>query len=325
MNIEQLPKLDLHCHLDGSLAKTMIERCLGRPVSADMLTVSDDCRSLTEYLQKFDIPVQCLRTAEGLEDGAYTFVKEIAGENIKYIEVRFAPMLSAHEHLSCSEVIEAVRKGMERAKEDFKVRYGIIVCAMRNHSMEKNMEMLSCAKLYLGEGVCALDLAGDESAFPTENFRELFREAKRIGMPFTIHSGETGSLDNVREAFELGARRIGHGIALKQDPELMKAYAGAGIGVEMCPTSNFQTKAVRCWEEYPLRQFIDAGIKVSINTDNRTVSGTTMTKELTKIYEQYGRDEELILTLLRNAAETAFDPAVKEMFEREWKEVFHSF
>lgn len=321
MNIEQLPKIDLHCHLDGSLTKAVIERRLGRPVSEDMLTVSEECRSLTEYLEKFDLPLKCLQDAEGLEEGAYTFVQEIAKENMKYIEVRFAPMLSAHEHLSCGEVIEAVRKGMERAKEDFKVRYGIIVCAMRNHTVEQNMEMLACAKQYLGKGVCALDLAGDESAFPTKNFRKLFGEAKRIGMPFTIHSGETGNLENVREALELGARRIGHGIALKQDPELMKAYAEAGIGVEMCPTSNFQTKAVRTWEEYPLRQFVDAGIKVSINTDNRTVSGTTMTKELIKIYEQYGRDEELILALLCNAAETAFDPEIKELFKTEKKEV----
>lgn len=150
-------------------------------------------------------------------------------------------------------------------------------------------------------------------------FRDIFVEAKRLGMPFTIHSGETGNLENVREAYELGARRIGHGIALRKDPELMQAYAKAGIGVEMCPTSNFQTKAAAGWEDYPLRRFVDAGIKVSINTDNRTVSGTTMTKELTRVYEQYGQDDELILTLLRNAAETAFDPEIKETLETKWK------
>lgn len=319
MRLDKIPKIDLHCHLDGSLTKAMIEHHLGRSVSADMLSVSQDCGSLKEYLEKFDLPIQCLQDARGLEEGAYTFVKELAEENVKYIEIRFAPMLSAHEKLNCREVIEAVRKGMDRAKEDFKVRYGIIVCAMRNHSIEQNMEMLACAGKYLGNGVCALDLAGDESAFPTANFRELFWEAKRMNMPFTIHSGETGSIENVWEAFELGARRIGHGIALKKDRELMKAYAEAGIGVEMCPTSNFQTKAVRKWDEYPLRQFVDAGIKVSINTDNRTVSGTTMTKELMKIYEMYGQDEELIFTLLRNAAETAFDPEIKELYEKERK------
>lgn len=316
MNIQQLPKIDLHCHLDGSLTKAMIEKYVDQIVTPEMLTVSEDCQSLTEYLEKFDLPLRCLQNEEGLEDGAYSFVEEVAKENIQYIEVRFAPMLSVHDSLSCEKVIEAVRKGMERGKTDFGVRYGIIVCAMRNHSLEQNLKMLKCAREFLENGVCALDLAGDESAYPTQLFRDLFQEANRLEMPFTIHSGETGNLENVREAYKLGAKRIGHGIALKKDPELMAAYAAAGIGVEMCPTSNFQTKAVRSWQEYPLRQFVDMGMKVSINTDNRTVSGTTMTKELTKIYEQYGYDDALILKLLSNAAETAFDPEIHDMFKK---------
>ena len=319
MDIEQLPKLDLHCYLDGSLTKSMIEKHLGKEVTREALTVSQDCKSLTEYLEKFDLPLQCLQDEKGLEEGAYTFVEEIAKDKVEYIEVRFAPMLSVHEGLSCRQVIEAVRRGMERGKEDFHVHYGIIVCAMRNHSEEQNLAMLKCAREYLGEGVCALDLAGDESAFPTAQYRNIFQEAKRLGMPYTIHSGETGSLENVREAWELGAARIGHGIALKKDPELMKTYARAGIGVEMCPTSNFQTKAAQSWQDYPLRQFLEEGIKVSVNTDNRTVSGTTMTKELIRVYEQYGRDEELIFTLLQNAADTAFNPKIREIFEKKWK------
>ena len=308
MDIQQLPKIDLHCHLDGSLTKAMMERYTGQEVTWEMRTAAEDCESLAQYLEKFELPLRCLQTEEGLEDGAYSFMEDVAKENIRYVEVRFAPMLSVHDDLSCKRVIEAVRTGMERGKTEFGVHYGIIVCAMRNHSPEQNRSMLKCAGEFLGSGVCALDLAGDESAYPTRQFRELFQEANRMGMPFTIHSGETGNLENVREAYELGAKRIGHGIALKKDRDLMRAYAKAGIGVEMCPTSNFQTKAVRSWQEYPLLSFLDAGIKVSIHTDNRTVSGTTMTRELTKIYEQYGRDDGLIVKLLQNAAESAFDP-----------------
>ena len=208
---------------------------------------------------------------------------------------------------------------MERGREDFGVRYGIIVCAMRSHTTEQNMEMLRCAREFLGQGVCALDLAGDESAYPTSGFRDIFWEARRLEMPYTIHSGETDSLENVREAYELQTARIGHGIALKKDRELIKRYSEKGIGVEMCPTSNFQTKAVKSWEEYPLMDFLEAGIKASINTDNRTVSGTTMTKELTKIYEQYGQDDQLIMKLLKNAAETAFDPDIQDIFKEKWE------
>lgn len=319
MNIEKIPKIDLHCHLDGSLTRSMIRNHLGRDVAEEELSVPDNCSSLTEYLEKFDLPLQCLQDEAGLEEGAYTFLRQAAAEHVIYMEARFAPMLSVHENLNCSQVIEAVRKGLERAKKEYGIRYGILVCAMRHHDKELNLSMLRCARDYLGQGVLALDLAGDESAYPTAQFREIFREAKRLGMPFTIHSGETGSISNVQEAYHLGARRIGHGIALCRDEELMKRYAAAGIGVEMCPTSNFQTKAVRTWEEYPLKRFMDAGIKVSVNTDNRTVSYTTMTKELQLIYDHYGQDEELIRTLLTNAAETAFDPEIKDIFEKEWK------
>lgn len=311
MDIKNLEKIDLHCHLDGSLRRSMIQKYTDEIVTAEMVTAPEDCKSLTEYLEKFELPLRCLQDEAGLEEGAYTFAEDAAKDHVRYIEVRFAPMLSAHDSLNCGQILEAVRKGMERGKKKFGVRYGILVCAMRNHSLEQNLAMLRSAREFLGDGVCALDLAGDESAFPTEQFRELFREAKRLGMPFTIHSGETGSLANVREAYELGAKRIGHGIALKKDPELMRAYARAGIGVEMCPTSNFQTKAVRSWEEYPLMEFVEAGIPVSINTDNRTVSGTTMTQELTKIYERYGHDDLLIRKLLENAARTAFDPEIR--------------
>ena len=149
MDIKTIPKLELHCHLDGSLTKSMIQRHLGRSVTKEELTVAEDCPNLTEYLEKFDLPLECLQDEEGLEEGAYTFAEETAKERVEYIEVRFAPMLSVHADLSCAKVIEAVRRGMERAKEDFGLQYGIIVCAMRNHSLEQNLAMLRCAREYL--------------------------------------------------------------------------------------------------------------------------------------------------------------------------------
>ena len=319
MNMEKLPKIDLHCHLDGSLSLEMIQRHTDRKVTKEMLSVPDDCKSLTEYLQKFDLPLECLQDEDGLMDGAYTFMKEAAEENIKYVEVRFAPMLSVNDRLSCAQVIEAVRAGMEKGKKEFGVRYGIITCAMRNHTGEQNMKMLMTAREFLGDGVCALDLAGDESSYPNDRFVGLFDRAREMNMPFVIHSGETGNVDNVRSAIAMGASRIGHGIAMKKDQALLERCAASGIGVEMCPTSNFQTKAVGSWEEYPLMEYMNAGVKVSINTDNRTVSHTSMTGELTKIYHRYGKDENLILKLLENAAETAFDKDIKEVYWNLWK------
>jgi len=314
MDIDKMPKIDLHCHLDGSLALEMIRRHTDNNVTSEMLYVRENCKSLTQYLKKFNLPLKCLQDKDGLKDGAYTFLKEVAKENMLYVEVRFAPMLSVHDGLSCSEVIEAVLEGLKKGKDECGVQYNVITCAMRHHNLEQNLAMLHAAREYLGNGVCAIDLAGDESEFPTILFRKLFMDAKKLEMPFVIHSGETGSLENVRIAYELGASRIGHGIALIKDSNLMHAYAIKGIGVELCPSSNLQTKAVKSLAEYPLMDFINAGIKVSINTDNRTVSNTTMTKELKIIYNLYNQDDELIYQLLRNAAETAFEKDLK-LFE----------
>ncbi len=306
MDIEKIPKIDLHCHLDGSLTLEMIQRHTDKNVTLDMLCVNENCNSLAEYLEKFSLPLECLQDKEGLRDGAYSFLREAAKENIQYIEVRFAPMLSVHEGLSCSAVIESVLEGLEKGKNVFGVRYNVITCAMRHHNPEQNLQMLYSAREYLGNGVCAIDLAGDESVFPTKQFQELFFKARKLEMPFVIHSGETGNLQNVQLAYDLGASRIGHGIALIKDKKLMSLFAKKKIGVEMCPSSNLQTKSINDWSEYPLMDYLDSGIKVSINTDNRTVSSTTLTKELMLINDTYKNDN-LIYLLLKNAEETAFE------------------
>lgn len=306
-------KLELHCHLDGSLNIDSVQEMLReqnlifeRDELKKKLEVRPDCTSLTEYLEKFDLPLLCLQTKEGLRRAAYELVRDVALEQVKYIEVRFAPMLSTAQGLTCREVIESVVEGLEEAGREFGVFAFVIVCAMRHHLPEKNMEMLRVAREFLGNGVCALDLAGDESAFPTKQFRELFIQAKAWEMPFTIHSGECGSVENVREAIELGAKRMGHGIALEKSMELQRLCRKNRIGVEMCPTSNLQTKAVNDLKSYPLELFVKEDIPVSINTDNRTVSGTTLTKEIQLVRERLHQSEEVILQCTRNAIETAF-------------------
>lgn len=300
-------KVELHCHLDGSLNIEFVNEMLQeqgvvyeKDVLKEKLEVRPDCTSLTEYLEKFELPLRCLQTKEGLRRGACELVRDVAKEQVKYIEVRFAPMLSTDRGLSCKEVIESVVDGLKQGEKTYGVYASAIVCAMRHHSLEKNMEMLEAARPFVGKGVCALDLAGDESAFPTVLFRQLFEKANEWGVPFTIHSGETGNVENVREAIELGAKRLGHGIALWKSPELMEFCKEKRVGIEMCPTSNLQTKAISDMEQYPLEDFLERGLLVSIHTDNRTVSGTTMEKE------QLYFSEDIQKKCLLNAIETAF-------------------
>ena len=237
------------------------------------LSVSDDCRSLTEYLEKFDLPGQCLRDERGLEEAGFDVLKSMSRENVCYAEIRFAPLFSETASMSCTKAIEALLKGMEKGKQTFGIEYGLITCAMRHHSEEENRRMIKAAREFLGAGVCAADLAG--------------------------------------------AAKIGHGIAMRGHADLIRELAQKKIGIEMCPISNLQTKAVPVPEAYPLREFIDGKLLVTVNTDNRTVSNTTMTKELEFIQKTYNITDEEILLMMKNAADVAFtDDAVREKLYR---------
>lgn len=311
--LKTLPKVELHCHLDGSLSKKFIQARIGREVSEKELSVTEDCKSLAEYLEKFELPGKCLQDEEGLEGAGYDVLEGMSWENVCYAEIRFAPLLSVTEQMNTEQVIAALLRGLEKGKKEFGVEYNVIVCAMRHHSQEQNYQMIKTAHKFLGKGVCAADLAGAEAQYPMSEFMELFYKTKELGMPFTIHAGECGNAQNIADAVQAGAGKIGHGIAMRGNTAIQKMIREKEIGIEMCPISNLQTKAVNSTAEYPLGEFLDAGILVTINTDNRTVSNTSMTKELEFIQKTYGiRDDEIML-LMKNAVKVSFaEEALKE-------------
>lgn len=304
--LEQMPKLELHCHLGGSLSRGCIEGLLGREVAPSLLEADPQCASLAQYLEKFDIPLQCLSTEEGLKAGAYDFMRTVSGEHVVYAEVRFAPLLSVHENMDCRAVIESVLEGLEKGREDFGTDFGVIVCAMRHMSLEENLEMLKVSREFLGSGVCAADLAGNEAAFPMSIFGPLFAQVKKWGMPFTIHAGECGDAGNIADAISCGAGRIGHGIAMSGHPDLIELCRNRHTGIEMCPISNMQTKAVQDIRLYPMKEYLEKGLLVTVNTDNRTVSNTSLKKEIGFIQKHFGITREEVLVMMRNAAEAAF-------------------
>lgn len=311
--LEQIPKIDLHCHLDGSMSPELVQRLMaGR---GEKYTIEElkqcleapmDCPSLAEYLKRFDLPLRCLQTSQELFAAAYELAKNAAKEHVKYIEVRFAPSFSTQEGLKVREIIESVEEGLKSAGKETGIRTGILVCGMRNLSMETNLSMLKEARELFGAGVVGCDLAGDEKAYPTSEYREFFEEAKRLNMPFTIHSGECGSIENVKEAIQLGAKRLGHGIAMAKDMESIRWCSKHRIGVELCPTSNLQTKAVQSMQEYPFRTFFDNGVPVSVNTDNRTVSAASSTGELRLLSNTYGLTAEDMKRIYQDSVEMSF-------------------
>lgn len=311
--LKKMPKIELHCHLDGSMnldvTKELLKE-LGENYSdaqlIDMLQAPEDCPSLADYLTRFDLPIRLIQTKEGLRKSAKAVALDAAAENVKYIEVRFAPTFSTNQGLSIRDILESVQAGLLEAEAQADIRTGIIVCGMRHLDMNTNLSMLRQAAELYGSGVVACDLAGDEKAFPTKNFVEFFEESKRLGIPFTIHSGETGSTENIRVAIDLGAKRLGHGIAMGRDLDLIRECASKHIGVELCPSSNLQTKAVTSFADYPLRSFMTAGVPVSINTDNRIVSGTTNSREWKRVVEHFAITDEEIAKIYRDSVEMSF-------------------
>lgn len=316
--LRKLPKIELHCHLDGSLSMDFFEKRLGREVKERELRVEKDCRNLSEYLAKFKMPLACLQDEEAFRAAGYDILKTLNSENVRYAEIRFAPLSSVSERLSVSGMLEALLGGMARGKRSFQVEYNVIVCAMRHESEEKNFAMFREAREFLGAGVCGADLAGAEAQYPMSEFMELFGRVKKLGMPFTIHAGECGRAENIADAIRAGASRIGHGIAMGGNRDVQELVRKAGAGVEMCLTSNLQTRAVNDVMNWPIREFLDRGLLVTLNTDNRTISGTSLTEELEFVQGTLGVGDEEIIRCMKNAVQVSFaDERLKEKLYQE--------
>lgn len=321
--------IDLHLHFDGSLSIANV-RALAALERIDlpqddvtlrsMLTVDPDCRDLGEYLTKFAFPLSLLQSSESIEQGMLTLCRELADENCIYAEIRFAPQLHLEAGLSQSEVVEAAIRGFSRSG----LRGGLILCCMRGDDNRKLNEVtVETAKEYLGRGVLALDLAGNEAGFATEGFEPLFARAKELGVPFTLHAGEADGADSVRAAIEMGAARIGHGVRSIEDDSLMDELARRGIPLELCPTSNLQTVVFDSLAEYPLRRFLEKGICVTVNSDNRSVSATDARRELSLLGEELLLSEEEKKDLLLNSIRAAFTDGKTKRELRDTVEEFY--
>ncbi|MCM3625808.1 adenosine deaminase [Paenibacillus glycanilyticus] len=315
--IRLLPKIDLHVHLDGSVKPETIRELAKAqdkelPVGAEgdltpWMQIDESCNSLVEYLSKFNFVLPFMQTAESLERIAEEVVEQAAASGCLYVEVRFAPMLHTLEGLSAGEAILHTIAGLQKGEQTFGVKARVIVICMRHDSVEKNLEVIEAAREYYGKGVVAVDLAGDEAGFPPALHQDVFDLASRYKLPITIHAGEAGSAGNVRESItRLGARRIGHGVRMTEDPAVIELVKATRTPLEMCPVSNIQTKAVTGWDAYPIRTFMEQGILVTVNTDNMTVSGTTMNLEYEMLAEHCGFTIEELARLAVNSAEAAF-------------------
>lgn len=308
--IHALPKVELHCHLDGSIPMaTLNELAEAADLPKDWMeqaVAPAVCLDLKDYLSTFDAVLPVLQSAENLTKAAYAVARAAHEENVVYMEMRFGPLLHQREGLTTRQVIEAVCKGVEQATTEFPIFVTILACALRHHSEERNTQLFEEVSKLQAEQVVGIDVAGDEGNFPNSCVEKAVKTGVNSGMVLTMHSGETGSYQNVLTAIALGAKRIGHGVAIKEDAESMAVVKEKNILLELCPTSNLQTGAVTGWKDYPLRSFMDYGIPVSINTDNRTVSDTTLTNEFILCAEHFDLTEQEMKELNKIAMQHAF-------------------
>lgn len=311
-----LPKVELHCHLDGSVdlhALSQLYQLEGLTKTEEELlkeaVAPANCLNLTEYLRCFPVTTKVLASERAMMIAVLSVAKQAAAEGVRYLEIRFSPDFIQTADFSMEQVVQAAIEGVKLAQAVYPIRLGLILCMMRGRSEDVNRQVLSLAEKYLGQGVVALDVAGDESKYPMPLFKELFLEARAAGIPFTAHAGETGNLDNVLWAVDYGARRIGHGIALIKDLSQAEELKSEGILLEMCPISNLQTGASVSWETYPFGIFRETGLAVSINTDNRTVSSSSLTQEFGILDAQVGSlTVGDVYQITRDSAQAAFLP-----------------
>ncbi len=316
---EQLPKTDLHVHLDGSLRLATIlelaeqdgiELPANTPEAlARAMHIGENTGSLVEYLKAFDVTLRVMQTEPSLFRIAYELGEDCAHENVRYIEVRYAPMLHTRKGLRLTAVVEAVLAGLRQAQIDHGIESNLIICGIRNISPESSLEMAQLAVAYKGRGVVAFDLAGAEYDHPAKHHKAAFQLVRDNNINVTIHAGEAYGPESIAQAIHVcGAHRIGHGCRLREDGDLLHYVNDHRIALECCPSSNVQTGAVRDLASHPIKLYYDLGLRVTVNTDNRLITDTTVSKELWLCHTQMGLSLADIKRVITNGVKAAFLP-----------------
>lgn len=316
---QSLPKTDLHVHLDGSLRlRTILEiadsQGLQLPASDerglfDAIGCGKNFGSLVDYLRGFEITLQVMQSAAALERIAFELAEDAHRENVRYMEVRYAPLLHTREGLKLTAVVEAVLDGLGRARETYGIKSNLILCGIRNISAESSYAMAELCVAYKNRGVVGFDLAGAEADFPPKHHRAAFQLVRDNNINTTIHAGEAYGPQSVAQAIHVcGAHRIGHGVRLREDGDLLHYVIDHRIPLECCPSSNVQTGAVRDLAVHPLKLYFDLGLRVTVNTDNRLITDTTVSKELWLAHSRLGIPFSDIKAIILGGFKSSFRP-----------------
>jgi len=309
----------LHCHLDGSLRlETILELAEKDQVKLPSkdpqklrkkVSVTDQNITLPRYIKMFDITLSVLQTPEALTRAAYELAEDAYQENTLYLEVRYSPILHTKRGMTPMKSVDAVLAGLKQAEDNFKIKTGLIICGIRSISPEVSYQLAELAVAYKNRGVVGFDLAGVEENFPAKDHREAFYLILNNNINTTIHAGEDYGPESVHQAVHYcGAHRIGHGVRLKQDGDLLNYVNDHRIAMEVCLTSNIHTGSVPSYEKHPFKFYYDYGLRVTLNTDNRLISNTSLTKEYMRAHKYYNLNIMDFKEIIINGFKSAFMP-----------------
>jgi adenosine deaminase len=316
--LRRLPKAELHCHLDGSVRpETLLE--LGREYGIAMprtdaaslreYMLVADARNLEDYLERFEITLSVLQTPDALERVTFELLDDASRDGVRYMEIRYSPILNVRRGMALGETIEAPLRAIARAQQNGGTIGRLIVCAIRSLPPDVSLELAQLAVAYRGKGVVGFDLAGAEAGNPASLHARAFDYVRQHDMACTCHAGEGDDAESVRQAVHAcGAHRLGHATRLYEDDSLAEYVNDRRIALEICLTSNVQTRAAPAYEAHPLRQYFDRGMNVVLNTDNRLMSGTTLTDEYAHAATRLGFEFDELARIALNGFESAFLP-----------------
>ena len=315
--LHALPKTDLHCHLDGSLRlKTMLELAEQQGVKlpadsedglARAMKIGQRHANLEEYLKGFEITLSVMQTEDALYRTAYELAMDAAAENCRLLEVRYAPVLHSQKGLKPTVVVESVLEGLRAAQRETGIIAGVLVCGIRNMGPETSLRLAELSVAYKNRGVLGFDLAGAEHGNPARDHQAAFQLILNNNINCTVHAGEAYGPPSIAQALHYcGAHRIGHGVRLREDGDLLNYVNDHRVPIECCPSSNVQTGAVGDMASHPFKFYLDFGIRVTVNTDNRLITDTTVTKELKILAQQFKLTAKDIRNILVGGFKSAF-------------------
>jgi adenosine deaminase len=314
--LEAMPKAELHLHLDGSLRpETALELARSRRIEAPLtvagmrgeLVAPERCADQAELLRAFDLPIALMQDAEALERIAAELVEAKAAEAVRYVEIRWGPLLHTRRGLALEDGIAAVVRGARAAAERTGTTVRLICAALRSHEPADNLRLAEAATRFRGDGLTGWDLAGPEAAFPDPMLHaRAFEAARAGGLRITLHAGEWGGAAQVRRALALDPERIAHGPGAIDDPALMAELAARDVTLDLCPTSNAQAGIVESIAAHPLARLHRAGVPVSLSTDDATVSDVSLTEEYARALVLVGLQPPELWAIDRHALDVAF-------------------